>query len=329
MLTRSFIPLALIVGAASPAAAQTAPQTSASQTTASQSDPAPAGTVVTARPGAAPARPYGPTDEEMKLLAFGARLSQSVFAKDFTITLGLGAGFVPSYEGSDQYVAFPAPVVQGNYKGYAFAARGPGLFVDLVKDSLLPKVEYIAGPLVKARLDRTNRIRDAVVKRLGDRNIAVEIGASGGIKINRIFDRFDSLTFQADAVHDIAGAHSGTVVTPSVSYNKLLGGMGVVNLSVSGDLVDGDFADYYFSVDSAGSAASGLPIYRAGGGLKSLGGSALVGFDLSGDALDGGWGVFALGSYSRMQGDAADSPIVRIRGDANQYFGGVGLTYTF
>jgi MipA family protein len=153
--------------------------------------------------------------------------------------------------------------------------------------------------------------------------------ATGGFKINRIFERFDSLTFQVDALHDIAGAHSGTIVTPSVSYNKLLGTKGVINLSVSGDLIDSDFADYYFTVDAAGSVASGLPAYRAGSGLKSLGASALFGFDLSGNALDGGWGVFVLGSYSRMQGDAADSPIVRIRGDANQYFGGAGLTYTF
>ncbi|MDM7955170.1 MipA/OmpV family protein [Blastomonas sp.] len=295
---------------------------------AAQDAPSPA-VVVTARPQTTAARPYGPTDEELELLAFGARLSQSVFAQEFTMTVGLGAGLVPSYEGSNQYVFFPAPVIQGNYKGYAFAARGPGLFVDLVKDPLFPKVEYIAGPIIRARFDRVGRIRDTVVKQLGDRNIAVEVGASGGFKVNRIFDRFDSLTFQVDALHDIAGAHSGAIVTPSVSYNKLLGTKGVINLSVSGDLIDRDFADYYFTIDAAGSAASGLPAYRAGGGLKSLGASALLGFDLSGDALDGGWGVFVLGSYSRLQGDAADSPIVSIRGDANQYFGGAGLTYTF
>lgn len=321
MLIKSLLPLAVLASVATPAAAQDIAQTASAPTDGT--------VVVTARPDPAPSRPYGPTDEELKLLAFGARLSQSVFAKDFTVTVGMGAGFVPSYEGSNQYVLFPAPVIQGNYKGYAFSARGPGLFVDLIKDPLFPKVEYIAGPLVKVRLDRIARIRDVAVKRLGDRDIAVEIGGSAGIKVNRIFDRFDSLTFQTDAVYDIAGAHSGAVVTPSVSYNKLLGTKGVINLSVSGDIVDGNFADYYFSVDAAGSTASGLPQYRAGGGLKSLGASALVGFDLSGDALDGGWGVFVLGSYSRMQGDAADSPIVSIRGDANQFFGGAGLTYTF
>jgi outer membrane protein len=315
MIARTLASLALILGVSSPALAQAV----------ADQPPAPE-----AKPAAqeAPQKP-GPTPEQMKLLATAAAMSQSVFAQDFYMTVGLGAGMVPSYEGSDQYVFFPAPVVQGNYKGYAFGARGPGLFVDLIKDPVLPKVEYIAGPVLRARIERNNRIRDVVVKRLGDRPIAVEAGATGGVKINRIFNRFDSLTFQADALFDISGAHSGALVTPQVSYNRLLGTKGVVNLSASADFVDGDFADYYFSIDAAGSAASGLPRYRAGGGLKSIGTSALLGLDLSGNALDGGWGVFVIGSYSRLQGDVADSPIVAIRGDADQFFGGAGLTYTF
>jgi outer membrane scaffolding protein for murein synthesis (MipA/OmpV family) len=333
MLMKPLLPLALLAGLSAPAFAQPAPtgqNGTPDQVGPDQPGPDQAGTVVTARPVSTTARPpYGPTEEEMELLALAAQFSQSVFAKDFSMTVGLGAGFVPSYEGSDQYVFFPAPVIQGNYKGYAFSARGPGLFVDLIKDPVFPKVEYIAGPIVRARFDRNGRIRDAVVRRLGKRDIAVEVGASGGVKINRIFERFDSLTFQTDAVFDVIGAHSGAVITPQISYNKLLGTKGVINLSVSGDIVDGDFADYYFSVDAAGSAASGLPQFRADGGLKSLGASALLGYDLSGNALDGGWGVFALGSYSRLQGDFADSPIVSIRGDANQFFGGLGVTYTF
>ncbi|WP_017669694.1 MipA/OmpV family protein [Blastomonas sp. AAP53] len=313
MIARTFASLALILGLSTPALAQTA----------TDQPPAPE-----ARREAAP-KPYGPTPEQLELLGTAAAMSQSVFVKDFYMTVGLGAGFVPSYEGSDQYVFFPAPAIQGSYKGYSFGARGPGLFVDLVKDPVLPKVEYIAGPVIRARFDRNGRIRDEVVKLLGKRDIAIEVGATGGVKINRIFDYFDSVTFQADALFDVTGAHSGAIITPQVSYNKLFGTKGVLNLSVSGDFVDGDFADYYFSVDAAGSRASGLPQYRAGGGLKSISTSALLGFDLSGNALDGGWGVFALASYSRMQGDAADSPVVAIRGDADQFFGGVGLTYTF
>lgn len=262
------------------------------------------------------------------MLALGARLSQSVFARD-NITIGMGAGLVPSYEGSDQSVFFPVPVVRGSYKGYRYGARGPGLFVDLIKDGTLPKVEFIGGPVVRARLERNNRIRDAVVRRLGTRNIAVEAGATGGFTVNRIFGSFDSLTFQADALADISGVHDGVLVSPSVSYSVPINTAGAVTLSGSADLADNNYADFYYSVTPQGSAASGLPQFRARGGLKSLGATMLVAYDLSGDALDGGWGMFALGGYSRMQGDFADSPIVSLRGDADQLFGGVGISYTF
>ncbi|MBL0965503.1 MipA/OmpV family protein [Blastomonas sp. UPD001] len=315
MIARTLASLALFASASTPALAQAVVD----------QPPAPESTKAD---DSAPAKP-GPTPEQLRLLATAAAMSQSVFAKDFYMTVGLGAGMVPSYEGSNQYVFFPAPIIQGSYKGYNFAARGPGLFVDLVKDPVLPKVEYIAGPMFRVRLERNNRIRDAVVQRLGDKPIALELGASGGVKINRIFNRFDSVTFSADALFDVTGVHSGALITPQVSYNRLLGTQGVVNISASADFVDGDYADTYFSVDAAGSAASGLPRFRADGGLKSIGTTALVGLDLSGNALDGGWGVFALGSYSRLQGDFADSPIVAIRGDADQFFGGVGVTYTF
>lgn len=315
MIARTLATLALLVSVSAPALAQTAADQP--QAPAEKQDENPA-----------PARP-GPTPEQLRLLATAAAMSQSVFAKDFYMTVGLGAGMVPSYEGSNQYVFFPAPIIQGSYKGYNFAARGPGLFVDLIKDPVLPKVEYIAGPVIRARLERTNRIRDAVVRQLGKESVALELGASGGVKINRIFNRFDSITLQTDALFDVTGVHSGAIVTPQVSYNRLLGTQGVVNISASADFVDGDYAKTYFSVDAAGSAASGLPRFRADGGLKSLQTSVLLGLDLSGNALDGGWGVFALGSYSRLQGDFADSPIVSIRGDANQFFGGVGVTYTF
>lgn len=315
MIARTLASLALILSAGTPAFAQAVADQPPAPKPAESEDKA-------------PAKP-GPTPEQLRLLATATAMSQSVFAKDFYMTVGLGAGMVPSYEGSNQHVLFPLPVVQGSYKGYNFGARGPGLFVDLIKDPVLPKVEYIAGPVVRVRLERNNRIRDAVVKRLGDFPIALEMGATGGIKINRIFNRFDSITVQTDAVFDVSGVHSGALVTPQVSYNRLLGTKGVINLSASADFVDGNYADTYFSIDAAGSRASGLPRFRADGGLKSIQTTALIGFDLSGNALDGGWGAFVLGSYSRLQGDIADSPIVAIRGDADQFFGGVGLTYTF
>jgi outer membrane scaffolding protein for murein synthesis (MipA/OmpV family) len=77
--------------------------------------------------------------------------------------------------------------------------------------------------------------------------------------------------------------------------------------------------------------ASGLPAYSEAGngsGFKKIGVNLTGGLSLSGD-LRKGWALFALGGYSRMLGDYADSPIVSIAGSKNQWVGAVGVGYTF
>ena len=49
---------------------------------------------------------------------------------DTWISLGVGVGYGPSYDGSDDYVAFPAPIVQGRVAGIGIQPRPAGLGVD-------------------------------------------------------------------------------------------------------------------------------------------------------------------------------------------------------
>ena len=55
----------------------------------------------------------------------------------------------------------------------------------------------------------------------------------------------------------------------------------------------------------------------------------LGGYDLDGDLTNGGFALFAMGGYSKVIGDAADSPYVAQRGDADQWIVGAGIGYTF
>jgi len=75
--------------------------------------------------------------------------------------------------------------------------------------------------------------------------------------------------------------------------------------------------------------ASGLPVYDADGGFNSVGVNLLGGFDLDGDLTNGGLAIFAIGGYSRVIGDAADSPFVADRGSRDQWLVGAGIGYTF
>lgn len=254
---------------------------------------------------------------------------RGVFAGDW-LTLGVGAGYGPSYDGSDDYVLFPAPIAQGSVGGFDFGARGPGLYVDLIADgNSASDVKFLLGPLVRVRLDRNSKIKDPVVGLLGKEDVAIEVGATAGVSFSKVLHAYDTLTLSTDVQWDVAKAHRGRLISPSISYSTPLSTAIFTNLSLSATHVDGNYADTYFSIDAAGSAASGLPVFHADGGWKSYGASLLGGYDLSGDARDGGWGMFGLVSHSRLTGDAKRSPVTSIRGDADQWFLAAGVSYTF
>lgn len=256
-------------------------------------------------------------------------LLQNVFSGDW-VTAGIGAGYAPSYEGSDDYNIIPAPVIRGSVSGFDFGARGPGLYVDVIRDSnARKKTEFILGPQVRVRLDRNNRIKDAVVKRIGKLDTAVELGFTSGVSIAKIINPYDRLSFGIDAGWDAAGAHKGAIISPSVTYSTPLSRAIFTSLSVSADHASGKYARYYYSIDAAGSALSGLPVYTAGKGWKSAGATVLGGYDLSGNARDGGFAVFGLVNHTRLTGDAKRTPLTSLRGSAGQWFVAGGISYTF
>lgn len=257
------------------------------------------------------------------------RPNRSVFAGDW-VTVGLGVGFSPSYDGSDQYDLFPAPLIQGSVEGIDFGARGPGLYVDLIADGNSGKdVKFLAGPLVRFRMDRNNDIKDPVVRLLGEEDVAIEVGATAGVSFSKILHPFDSVSMSTDIQWDVAGAHKGRIISPSISYATPLSMAIFTMFSLSATHVDRNYADTYFSIDQAGSIASGLPVFAAKGGWKSYGASLLGALDFSGDARDGGWGIYAFVNYARLTNDAARSPVTSLRGDANQWFMAGGVSYTF
>ncbi|MEY3634456.1 MAG: hypothetical protein RLZZ61_866 [Pseudomonadota bacterium] len=257
------------------------------------------------------------------------RPNRSVFAGDW-VTVGIGAGSRPSYDGSDEYILFPVPLAQGSVVGIDFGARGPGLYVDLIADGNSGKdVKFLAGPLLRFRMDRNKDIKDPVVRLLGTKDVAIEVGATAGVSFSKILHPFDIVTMSTDIQWDVAGAHKGRIISPSVSYSTPLSMAIFTSFSLSATHVDGNYADTYFSIDQAGSIASGLPVFDADGGWKSYGASLLGAVDLSGDARDGGWGVYGLINYARLTNDAARSPVTSLRGDADQWFMAGGISYTF
>lgn len=257
----------------------------------------------------------------------GIDIDGGVFEGDW-ITLGVGVGLGPSYDGSDDYVLFPAPIVQGELGGIGISPRPAGIALDFIGDSD-DGPNFALGPTVRLRNDRADQIEDEVVKLAGELDRAVELGVATGVSFPKVLNPFDSLSFNVDARWDVAGAHDGMVIEPNVTYFTPLDRGKVASLTLGAEFVDDSYADYYYTVSPAQSLASGLPQFQADGGLNSLSATLFTAFDLDNNALNGGLAIVVIGGYSRLVGDAKDTPYTSIRGSADQFFGAVGVGYTF
>ncbi len=245
------------------------------------------------------------------------------------LTVGVGAIYGPSYDGSDDYVISPVPVVQGSLRGIDITPRPGGLALDVIPDGKDARIGFSLGPVATLSSNRASQIEDPVVRSAGKLDRAVEVGANGGVTMYKLLHGYDSLTVSADVKWDVAGAHSGRTISPTITYFTPLSRGALVTVSASARHVDDDFGRYYYTVSPAQSAASGLPRYDGGGGWDSWSLGMLAGYDLNNNALDGGLAVFALGGYSRMMGYGKNTPYTSLRGDADQWTVGAGIGYTF
>jgi MipA family protein len=245
------------------------------------------------------------------------------------IIIGIGGGIAPTYDGSDDYDFQPGGIVQGSVSGFNFAMRGTNLFVDLVREASDAPLDIVAGPVVQLQTNRSGGIKDAQVRALGKISATVEIGGYIGIGKRKLLNPYDTLSFDLAYVRDVGGVHNSHTLTPSISYFTPLNAKTFAIVNISARHVGQGFGRRYFGVTPGGSAASSLASYQIGGsGLSDASTTLLLGRALGADPRKG-WSLFAIGSYSRLLGKYARSPIVADAGSRDQWFGVAGLAYSF
>ncbi|KLE34928.1 structural protein MipA [Aurantiacibacter luteus] len=257
--------------------------------------------------------------------------SETVFSGDY-LSLGVGAAYSPSYTGSDDYVIDVLPIVQGSLGGIKISPRAGGITLDFIQDRPGgPGIDL--GVAARIRGNRASQIKDEVVEHYGELDTAYEVGPSAGISFPAVLNPYDNLSLKTDVLFDVSGAHDGMTVSPSVTYFTPLSRAMAASLSIGTEWADEDFQDYYFRVDNSlytGPAGQQLPGYEPdGGGFTSVGANLLLAYDLDGDLANGGLGLVFIGGYSRVLGDAADTPFTSIRGSEDQFLAAVGIGYTF
>lgn len=248
-----------------------------------------------------------------------------------SLTIGVGAAYLPDYEGSNDYRVVPAPGAIGSYKGFNFTLAGNRLNVDLIPNKPGPTWDVQLGPIAVVDFNRSNTksIDDRRVKALGELDTAIELGGYVGIgKTGVITSPYDTLSVSLSYRHDVSNVHDSGIWQPSINYLTPLSLKAAVGLFASAERADSGYARTYYSINAAQSVASGLPVYNAHGGWKNYTVGLLGTYALSGNLLHG-FKLVAGGTYRRQLNDFADSPIVSIAGSKNQWLGAVGLAYTF
>jgi outer membrane scaffolding protein for murein synthesis (MipA/OmpV family) len=244
-----------------------------------------------------------------------------------TVTLGAGVGIVPDYEGSDDYSFIPAAFARGRVGGFDFFTRATWLYVDVIRSGE-SKTDFDFGPIAGVRLNRRKNVDDEFVDRLPELDAAVELGGFAGVSFRGLTNPYDVLSFRLDVLHDVGGAHKSTLITPTVDFGTPLSRTFFVGATFSMEWAGNGYADYYYSISPADALASGLPAYDADGGLKMWRLGLAANQSLTGD-LTGGLSLFGAGGYSKLTGDFKDAPIVDLRGSSSQWFGALGLAYTW
>jgi MipA family protein len=235
-----------------------------------------------------------------------------------TGTIGLGAAVVPRYEAGDEYFVVPNIPLRLQYKGFQLNTRGLGLELDVI-----PHRGVDFGPVISFRNGR----RDAnsrQIAALDEVNPALELGGFLQLNSPPILKRQDSAYVRANVLQDVTGSHEGLVATGSLGYSVAVTPKIRIGGEVNGSLASTPFMRTFYSVSAPESTRSGLGPFRASGGARDVG---IIGF--IGYAFNKEWGLRLLGGYSRLVGDAADSPITQGPGNANRGFMSVGVTYNF
>jgi outer membrane protein len=177
---------------------------------------------------------------------------------EWTITVGIEGRVMPKFEGSDSATLRPLPILRVRRADQPdqFRAARDGLSV-----AILDVGKFKLGPTASFRFARKES-DDSSLRGLGDVNWAVEAGAFAE------YWAADWLRTRLEVRQGFGGHHG---IVADLSADLVFPVTKQLTLSGGPRLTGGTAASMspYFSITSAQSALSGLPVYDARGGLRS------------------------------------------------------------
>lgn len=249
----------------------------------------------------------------LSALASGAAAEPAVLPYGWTVTLGVEGRVLPAFEGAGTFVLRPLPLFSVRRAGTPAGFRSPR---DGAGIGIFGNERFVIGPTLKVRLPR-HEDSTSDLRGLGDIGWAVEAGLFAEYWPAQWLRTHAELRQGFGGHHGLVSDLMADVVVPVTPQLTLSGGPRMT-------LASGAATAPYFSITPEQSAASGLPVYDAGGGVRSLGAGVQARYEFSPH-----WASHIFLEYERLTGDAGNSPLVTLRGSRDQMQVGIGLSYSF
>lgn len=228
---------------------------------------------------------------------------------DWYLKVGAAGLIAPKFEGSNKYRFSAQPLVSLGRQGEAerFSSRN-----DNVSFALIDTDRFRAGGVGKLLFKR-----DTDIDGIKETKFGGEVG--GFVDVYPT----DWLRLRGEVRQGIR-AHKGVVA--EVAADAFYDVTPVIRVSAGprATFASKDYFKTYYGVSAEEAVASGVKEYRPGGGWESVGVGGAITWRAT-DKID----TSLFGEYSRLQGPAKDSSIVKQHGSANQFMVGIAATYRF
>lgn len=234
--------------------------------------------------------------------------------EDWYLTIGVSGRAVPEYPGSDDYTIRPGLVFR--------VAKASGLNAFRSVDdnpslALFDTGNFRVGAVGRIDWGRDEDANDRLTG-LGNVDASLELGGfTEWFPVSWLRLRGE-LRYGFGGYEGWIGNAAADLIVPMDQWRFAVG----PRLSFASSA----FNEAYFGVTpfqalSANFLGNPLPVYNAGSGINGWGITAQLERNFGNGFLAGVWGT-----YGRIVGSAADSPLVE---DANQYSVGLSIAYTF
>jgi len=220
-------------------------------------------------------------------------------ASKWKIGVGPGVVITPLYPGSRELRFFPYPALDIAYDDRVFS-QGP----DVLGLNVLRSEDYHVGAALSFDFQSRQEKDDPHLHGLGN--------VDGGPKL-KLFADYTVWMFTGSVAlyQDIAGHGQGKTVVTDLYASLPVGGW-LFSIGPGFTWADAEYTRTFFGVSSQQSAASGLPAYNTGAGIRDVHLNGYVSYDISKH-----WATSVAVTLGRLQHYAAASPITHGRSELN------------